>query len=161
MNTTLKKLIYTSLMLALVFVATVVIAIPMPLGYINLGDGAIYIAAALLGPKFGFLAAALGSALGDYYLGYLIYMIPTFIVKGCMGYVSGLLFQKSKYLQGVIAGFVILIAGYYIAEVIIYSNFISPLSSIPFNGIQGAVGAIAGYLFATRFKKIFSGKINF
>ncbi|QSX07690.1 ECF transporter S component [Alkalibacter rhizosphaerae] len=64
MNITLKRLIHTSLMVTIVFIATVVIAIPMPLGYINLGDGAIYIAAALLGPKLGFIAAAFGSALG-------------------------------------------------------------------------------------------------
>lgn len=161
MNTTLKKLIYTSLMIAVVFVATILIAIPMPLGYVNLGDAAIYIASALLGPQMGFLAGAIGSALGDYYYGYFIYMIPTFLVKGTMGLVSGYFFKKNKPLKAVILGCSIMVGGYYVSEVILYSNFISPLTSIPFNAVQGIIGSIIGFLFAAKFKKIFAEKINF
>lgn len=158
MNLSLKKLIYTALMITIVFIATVVIAIPMPLGYINLGDGAIYIASALLGPQLGFLAAALGSALGDYYLGYFIYMIPTFLVKGTMGLVSGYLFKKNHPLKAVVAGCLIMAGGYYVAETIIYSNALSPLASVPFNLIQGAVGSAVGYVFAARFRKMFADR---
>jgi uncharacterized membrane protein len=160
MNPSLRKLIYTSVMITVVFIATVVIAIPMPLGYINLGDGAIYIASALLGPQLGFLAAAFGSALGDYYLGYLIYMIPTFLVKGTMGLVSGYFFKKNHPLKAVVAGCIIMAGGYYLSEAIIYSNLISPLASVPFNLIQGAVGSTVGYLFAVKFRKVFVDLMN-
>ncbi|MBF7096729.1 ECF transporter S component [Alkalibacter mobilis] len=159
MNITLKKLIYTSLMITIVFIATVVIAIPMPLGFINLGDGAIYIASALLGPQLGFIAGAIGSALGDYYLGYFVYMIPTFLVKGTMGLVSGYLFKKNHPLKAVVAGCLIMVGGYYVSEVIIYSNFLSPLASIPFNLLQGAVGSAIGYVFFVKFRKMFAGLI--
>ncbi|NTW71051.1 MAG: ECF transporter S component [Eubacteriaceae bacterium] len=155
MNITLKKLVYTSLMIAIIFISTIVIAIPMPLGYINLGDAAIYIASSLLGAKLGFIAAAFGSMLGDYSLGYFVYMIPTFLIKGLMGLVSGYFFSKGKALIGVASGCLIMVLGYYLAEVIIYSNMISPLASIPFNALQGATGAVIGYIFVTKFKKKF------
>ncbi|QSX07689.1 ECF transporter S component [Alkalibacter rhizosphaerae] len=82
-------------------------------------------------------------------------MIPTFLVKGTMGLVSGYLFQKNHPLKAVVAGCLIMAGGYYVSETIIYSNLLSPLASIPFNLIQGAVGSVIGYLFTIKFKKIF------
>ncbi|MFZ7121127.1 MAG: ECF transporter S component [Eubacteriaceae bacterium] len=147
MNQTVKKITYTSLMIAIVFLCTVVIPFPSPLGgYINLGDAAIYISSFILGPVLGFLAGGLGSMLGDFSLGYFIYMIPTFLIKGLMGYISGYLFKKNQMLLGVLSGLLIMIIGYYGAEILIFNNLLSPLANIPFNLIQGSIGAIAGYV---------------
>lgn len=142
-----KKITYTALMMTLVFLSTVMIPIPSPLGgYINLGDAAIYISAFILGPTLGFLAGGVGSMLGDFSLSFFIYMIPTLIIKGSMGAVSGYLFKKNKYLLGVLAGLIIMVSGYYGAEIIIFSNFLSPLANVPFNFIQGTIGSLVGYL---------------
>ena len=48
---------------ALVFVATIVIAIPSvsTSGYVNFGDTVIFIASAFLGPLGGFIAGGVGS----------------------------------------------------------------------------------------------------
>ena len=42
----------------------------------------------------------------------------------------------------IFAAFVIKIVGYYIAEIILYGNFIAPISSVPGNVVQIAVAAV-------------------
>lgn len=153
MNTHLKKITHTSLLIALVFLCTVVIIIPSPLGgYINLGDAAIYLSSYFLGPMLGFLAAGIGSMLGDFYLGYVNYMIATLLIKGTMGLISGYLFQKGKYILGSISGLMIMVIGYYIFEIILFHNLLSPLANIPYNLIQGIIGVVVGILLIKMFK---------
>jgi uncharacterized membrane protein len=82
-----------SLMTALVFLLTFVIRVPLLYGYINLGDLGVYIAAYLLGPVAA-LPAAIGSALADFSGGYVQYGAPTFIIKGMMGLVVGVMARK-------------------------------------------------------------------
>ncbi|MBQ1334585.1 MAG: ECF transporter S component, partial [Clostridia bacterium] len=61
-----KRIIMVSLFAALVCVATMVIRIPSPTGgYINPGDAVVLLAAFLLGPIWGAVAAAIGSSLAD------------------------------------------------------------------------------------------------
>ena len=154
MNNNIKKLTYTSLMVALVFICTVVIAIPSPLGgYINLGDAAIYISSYFLGPALGFLVGGFGSMVGDLYLGYVPYMIATLLVKGTMGAVSAYLFKKNQFLLGVILGLVIMVFGYYVFEIFLFQNVLSPLANILFNGIQGSIGSLVGYALIQAMKK--------
>lgn len=59
-----RRLVYQSLIAALIALCTAFIKLPVSItnGYIHLGDGAIFLAAALLGPA-GCAAAAIGSAL--------------------------------------------------------------------------------------------------
>lgn len=154
MNNNIRKLTYTSLMIALVFICTVIIAIPSPLGgYINLGDAAIYIGAYFLGPALGFLAGGIGSMIGDLYLGYVPYMVGTLLIKGTMGAIAAYFFKKEKYILGVILGLVTMVLGYYIYEIILLQNIFSPLVNIPFNGIQGSVGSLVGYALIQAMKK--------
>ncbi|MEI3175535.1 MAG: ECF transporter S component [Lachnospiraceae bacterium] len=55
----------TALATALVCVATMVVQIPIPLGYAHLGDSCILLAAYLFGWKIGLFAGGVGSALAD------------------------------------------------------------------------------------------------
>ncbi|WP_250160173.1 ECF transporter S component [Caloranaerobacter azorensis] len=87
-DNSVKKLTYGGLMIALVFVATAIIPqIPIPFteGYIHAGDSMIFVAAILLGWKYGAIAGGLGSSLADLYLGYTHWVVPTLIIKGIMG----------------------------------------------------------------------------
>ena len=79
---------------ALVFVATIVIAIPSvsTSGYVNFGDTVIFIASAFLGPLGGFIAGGVGSMLADLMYSP-VWMPVTFIVKGLEGLVAGVLFK--------------------------------------------------------------------
>lgn len=89
-----KKLVITALMAALTCVATMIITIPSPLkGYINLGDCVVLSAGWMLAPGYAFFAAGLGSGLADVFSGYVLYAPATFLIKGLMAIVAGVLFR--------------------------------------------------------------------
>lgn len=91
-----QKMIMTGLLTALVAVATMVIAIPVPFtnGYIHLGDSMIFISVLILGWKYGAFAAGVGSAMADMILGYVHWAPWTLCIKGIMAIVMGLVIQK-------------------------------------------------------------------
>ncbi|HHW07162.1 MAG TPA: ECF transporter S component [Clostridia bacterium] len=90
-TTSVRSLTYGSLMMALVFIATYSIRIPIPFtqGYIHPGDSMIFIAALLFGWRFGALVGGFGSAMADILGGYAHWAFPTLVIKGIMGAVAG------------------------------------------------------------------------
>ena len=69
-NNGTQRLILAAMFAALCTVATMVIQIPAPTGYVNLGDAVSLLAGLTLGPVYGFAAAGLGGAMADLLLGY-------------------------------------------------------------------------------------------
>ena len=55
----------TAVCMALTCIATMLIQIPIPLGYAHLGDSVILITAYLFGPVVGALAGGIGSGVGS------------------------------------------------------------------------------------------------
>ena len=102
-NFLLRYIVYIAVFTALVFVATIAIAIPMPTGvgaYINFGDIVIFLSSALLGPIGGAISGALGAGFAD--LVYAPIFVPlTIIVKGIEGFLTGLivLFLRKAFKQ--------------------------------------------------------------
>lgn len=151
----------SSMLAALVCVATMIIKIPSPLeGYINLGDCIVLLSAWVLSPGYGFLAAGLGSALADLFSGYGAYVPATFVIKGLMAlaaYASYTLLSKcskgllARILSGIIAE-LIMILGYFTFEGFIY-GFAPSLVNIPANAVQGVAGVVVGVLLITLFEK--------
>ena len=161
MKINIKKLVFAALIAALACVATLVIHIPSPLGgYINLGDCIVLAGGWLLGSVYGFLAAGIGSALADVFLGYFIYAPATFIIKGLVAVLACVLFKscgkiKNKMLLYIICGVAaesVMVAGYYLFEGFMY-GFVASLVNIPPNVIQGVVGVVAGALLAVVMSK--------
>ena len=78
----------------------------------------------------------------------------TFVIVGAMGYPVGSITEKHKgfgwKVVAMIAALVIKIAGYYIAEVILYKNWVVPASSIPGNVLQVVTAAIVVLLVSGR-----------
>lgn len=151
MNKSLKKLVMAALFAALSCVATYIIHIPTPGtgGYIHPGDAFVILSGVFLGPVYGLLAGGIGSALADLIGGYFIYVPITFVIKGLVAFVAGIIFQKagnsriSKQISVAVGGVfdILLVAGgYFIFEVFIYG--IVAAGSIPANIIQGASGLI-------------------
>ena len=72
-NTTDKtlRLVLTGLMTAVVTVCVMALPIPIPMttGYVNLGDGIIFLSVMLLGWKYGAFAGGVGASLADILLG--------------------------------------------------------------------------------------------
>lgn len=91
-----NTLILTGLMMAMTTVATMVIAIPVPFtnGYIHLGDSMVFLSVLLLGWRYGAIAAGIGSALADLFLGYVHWMPWTLLIKGLMAVFMGLIIEK-------------------------------------------------------------------
>ena len=81
---TARELCLTAVMTALVFLATFVPRIPIPLGYAHLGDAVIFLLALSIGRRDALIAACLGSALSDVLGGFLLWAVPTLIIKFVM-----------------------------------------------------------------------------
>lgn len=161
MKTTTQKIITSSLIAALVCVATMIIKIPSPLkGYMNLGDCVVLLAGWILPVQYGFLAAGIGSGLADILSGYVVYAPATFLIKGLMALVaySGykLLSKKlgslsSRLISGAVSE-ILMVLGYLVFEGILY-GFGPSLVNIPANAVQGVAGLILGTLLVSVFEK--------
>ncbi len=147
-----KTLVKTSMLSALCLVATAVIKLPSPIGgYINLGDCTVLLSGFMLSPMYGFLAAGIGSALADIFLGYALYAPVTFVIKGLMALLVSKMGRK-RLLGGVLAE-ILMVLGYYVFEGFLY-GFGASLINIPANAVQGTVGLILGLILYKGMEKI-------
>lgn len=145
-----KSLAITAVCLVLVYVFTAVVNIRLPFapngGLIHLGNVPLFVAAILFGKRTGMIAGGVGMALFDLFSGWTLWAPFTLIIVGCMGLVVGAVTEKRKsfpfYLLALVLACAIKIGGYYLAEAVIYGNWVVPLTSIPGNLIQVGVAAI-------------------
>lgn len=165
MDDLIKKIVYNSLLAALICVATFIIKIPSVVtnGYTHLGDGFIFIAVLLLGGKNGAWAGAIGAALADIIGGYSHYAVPTFIIKGVMALIMGFFINKMptikyNWLIGAFIGSIWQIIAYYLVGSFMIGNFVATLLDIPGNAIQSLVGIIVTAAFLIVFKNTPLGK---
>ena len=156
-----KELAVTGLSIALVFVATLLINIRLPIGQgglIHLGTVPLFLAAILYGKRTGALAGAVGMGLFDLMGGWTLWAPATFLIVGLMGYVVGLVAEKKDnvvgYVIGIVLACIIKVGGYYIAEALIYGNWIQPVLSIPGNLMQIGVAAVVVLPIAGTLKKV-------
>lgn len=158
-NTT--DLTVTGISIALVFVATLMINIRLPIGQgglIHLGNVPLFLAAIIYGKRTGALAGAVGMGLFDLMGGWTPWAPATFLIVGLMGYVVGLAAEKKDnmvgYVVGIVLACVIKVGGYYIAEALIYGNWVQPVLSIPGNLTQIGVAAVVVLPIAGMLKKV-------
>ncbi|MBQ7046983.1 MAG: TIGR04002 family protein [Oscillospiraceae bacterium] len=146
------KIVMTGLFAAMICITTAFIFhIPIGNGYVHVGDSLIYLAACVLPFPYGIAAAAIGAAMADAMTGYVIYVIPTFIIKSLNAacfYAIGRqqkLFSVKTIIASALSCFVTIV-GYWLAAAILYGNptaqFINTI--IP-NLIQG-LGSAAIFL---------------
>lgn len=99
-NEKVQKLVFTGLMAALSYVVFTFlqIKIPLPGGdatSIHLGNAICVIGALLLGSFYGGLGGALGMTIGDLFDPiYIVYAPKTFLLKFCIGLITGLIAHK-------------------------------------------------------------------
>lgn len=157
------KIVLTALMMCLIMIAILFVRIPIPFtqGYVHLGDAMIFLSVLLLGWKYGALASALGGMLGDLVGGFAMWAPWTFALKGIMALILGFAvtaisknenITRAKYLAGEIAGMIaagiVMVIGYYLAEGIMYGNWVAPVMGIPWNIGQFAVGMVIAVVLA-------------
>lgn len=143
-----RKLVLAALFAALSCIMTMIVCIPAPTGYVNLGDCAVLLSGWVLGPVWGGVAAGIGSMLADVLNGWVSYAPATLIIKALMAVCAALIAQKIKGRFGMILGALVsacvMTLGYLVYESVVLSYGAGALASVPANLIQGAVGVAAG-----------------
>ena len=130
--------------------------IPVPGGHLYLCDIPICLAAILLDPFSAFVVGGVGSFIGDM----LFYPAPMFVslvTHGIQGIVISLishrlLKSRPKLASGVAVsvGVVILVVGYTLGRAYVYSTPEYALIKLPFEFLQGMVGAVVGMILCWR-----------
>jgi len=159
------SLILTSMLIALVFVATLLLNIKLPItangGLVHLGTAMLFIASFLFGPKKAFIAGAVGMGLFDLVSGWTLWAPFTFVARGLQGYIVGKIAWSNGRngksvafnLLATIISIPVMLAVYYICEGVLYSNWIAPVASIPGNIVQNVVGIIVAIPVCIALKK--------
>ena len=121
--------------------------VPVTGGYVHLGDGAIFLSVLLLGP-LGIPAAAVGSMLSDLIGGYMVYVLPTFLIKGLVALVAWKLCRKDQPLLALLSFLLaeaVMVLGYFLLEWALY-GVASAAAAIGPNVVQGIAGVLIGML---------------
>lgn len=149
-NISVSEIAITGVCIALTFIATGFINIRLPIaangGLVHLGNVPLFLAAIIYGKRTGAFAGSFGMALFDLMGGWVLWAPFTFITVGLMGYAVGAVTEKHHGFRwnvlAIAIACVIKIVGYYIAEGIIYGNWIAPALSVPGNLVQIGVAAV-------------------
>lgn len=155
-------IVISAMFIALTFVATAFINVRLPImangGLIHLGNVPLFVCASIYGKRKGAIAGAFGMAMFDVTSGWTLWAPFTFIIVGMIGYAFGLINEKKITIAtitlAVVVAEVIKVVGYYIAEGVIYGNWVAPVASIPGNVIQIAVAGIIAFPIIITLKKI-------
>lgn len=148
MDQSMKQMTKTAMMAAIIFVCTYTFKVPVPLtgGYTHLGDCAIFIGVMILGKKQGTLAAAIGAAMADLLGGFMVWVIPTFLIKGAMALVMGTVVEKFSgkswnWAAGAVLGGICQIICYTLVKVVMISPS-AAVATIPTITSQTAAGLV-------------------
>ncbi|WP_419960444.1 ECF transporter S component [Psychrobacillus sp. BM2] len=159
-------LIITSMLIALVFIATVMLNIKLPItangGLVHLGTAVLFISSILFGPKKGAIAGALGMGLFDLVGPWILWAPITFLARGLQGYIVGkIAWSKGRNgsslalnLFATIVSIPFMLGVYYLGEAIIFKSWIVPAASIPGNIVQNVVGLCVAIPVCVVLKKI-------
>ncbi len=130
--------------------------IPVPGGHLYLCDVVICLASILLNPLEAFVVGGIGSFLGDL----LFYPLPMFVslvTHGLQAVVISVIshdtFKDDPKLAsgiGVTVGAVIMVIGYTLGKIFVYSTFEYAMIKLPYEIAQGALGAVLGMVLCWR-----------
>lgn len=142
-----------ALFAVLVFLGTLYLRIPLPLGYMNLGDCFVTLSAVVLPGPYAAQASAVGAALADVLSGYTVYAPATLVIKGLMAWTAGGLWRFGQrkegawkglgFLLGAGAAECLMVGGYFVYDLILY-GWPGALASLTGNALQGAAAVVVG-----------------
>ncbi len=132
------------------------ISLPLPsgYGYVNLGDGGVYLCAMLLPGGLGVLAAGVGAALADLILGWAVYAPATLLIKGLTALLAGIALRKAKRAAAPLSMVCCLTVplGYFLFETVLLTAPVAAVNVLP-NALQAALGAGLGLLVGKQLQK--------
>ncbi|MBQ4574879.1 MAG: TIGR04002 family protein [Clostridia bacterium] len=143
---TLHRMIISAVFAAIIFATTAYLPrIPFAGGYVHIGDAFIYLAAGLLPMPWAMAAGAVGGALADALTGYMLWAPGTALIKA----VTAMLFTAKKEkllckhnLVGALLSVLVCMGGYYIWETILTGSLVTPIASLFYNFLQGALSGV-------------------
>lgn len=147
----IQEMVVTAVFIALTFVVTTYINVRIPFipangGLVHLGNVPVFVAAAIFGKRSGALTGAIGLGLFDLLNGWVAWAPYTFVICGVIGLAYGWIAKEHTgfgyQVLAVFAAVMIKVAGYYVAEGLIYGNWIAPAASIPGNIVQITVAGV-------------------
>lgn len=151
-NEKTQNIVKAALFMALITAATMVIRIPSPTqGYVNLGDCFVLLAGWIMGPVYGGIAGAVGSALCDILSGCAYYVPGTIVFKGMAAVTASLVFSKMKNKRGAlvvsgILGELYVVVGYFLYAWMILGRGLAASAGIPGNLVQATIGIVCGVI---------------
>lgn len=126
----------TALFMAMVVVLSMsALSIPVPGGHLYFNDVVID-------------TAAVGSMLSDLIGGYMVYVLPTFLIKGLVALVAWKLCRKDQPLLALLSFLLaeaVMVLGYFLLEWALY-GIASAAAAIGPNVVQGIAGVLIGML---------------
>ena len=158
---TTKKIVITAMFMAM-NVALSSFGVPVPGGHLYLNDIVICLAAILFDPVAAFMVGGVGAFLGDLFF----YPTPMFVSLVTHGLQAVVISVFSHYVLkkhpkfasgiGVTLGAVIMVSGYTLGKIYVYSTFEYAMIKLPYEILQALTGAVSGtvLLYATPLKNI-------
>lgn len=144
-NKHIKNIVMGAIFASIIYVTTAFLHIPSYTGYLHIGDGFIYLVSCILPTPYAIGASAIGASLSDGLSGYVMWIIPSVIIKSltalCFSRKSDKIICKRNILA-LIPSLILCVGGYYLADAIMTSNFIAPLSSLFGNVCQVVASSI-------------------
>ncbi len=165
-KTTTFDMILSSMGIALVFVATLLLNIKLPItangGLVHLGTAMLFIISILFGPKKGAIAGAFGMGLFDLVSGWALWAPFTIVTRGLQGYIVGKIAWSngkngsslSLNILAILVSVPFMLGGYYVCERVIFNSWIVPLASIPGDLVQNAIGLVVALPVCILLKRI-------
>ncbi|EJO19286.1 ECF-type riboflavin transporter, S component [Selenomonas sp. FOBRC6] len=150
---TTQELVFTALMTALVFVATYLPHIPIPLGYAHLGDAVIFLLALLAPRRAALFAACIGSALADLLGGFALWIVPTLVIKFVMAEIvyrigrrGDAIVPRASIIAALLLSSLWMAAAYTLAGAVLYASMSAALASTPGLLMEGLVNSVLALL---------------
>lgn len=134
------------------------VGIPVPGGHLYLCDIVICLASILLNPFEAFVVGGIGSFLGDM----IFYPLPMFVslvTHGLQAVVISLISHHTlkhnpKLASGIGVGIgaVIMVTGYTLGKIFVYSTLEYAIMKLPYETAQGVLGAVVGWILCWKCK---------
>ncbi len=157
-DVSMRAMTKMAMMAAITFVGIYIVKIPVPNGYVHIGDCMVFLSVLLLGAKKGALAGGIGAAMSDLLAGYAHWVFPTFIIKFIMAFLMGMFVEKWmprakwNWLIGTIVGGMVQVVLYFVADTVMFGVAMG-IVDIPGNIIQTVAGIILTGVLVGMFRK--------
>ena len=149
----LRLIALTAMFAALTYALTAFLHVPTIKGYVHIGDGVIFLAAAILPTPYAAAAGAIGAGLSDALSGYFIWVPATIIIKALTAIPfssKGEHIVNTRNLLALIPALILCVGGYGLySGLVIYHSLAAGFAYAAANAVQTITSGIVFVLIGT------------